>query len=123
MIETTNRDWGFWGTVVSFLEHTPYAAENTQLYWELAIDGITSLTECSENTACSFLDSTYGRHFADRFLDKLYRSNDAEDAMATTIVEYDLMPVRRSLARDLGSAHGMRLLRALLQHFSQQHTS
>ena len=67
MLPTTrNEGWGFWGTMGG------YASEA----WPLAMAAITDATEASGASAedvRTFLDSRFGRHFADSVHDALYQ--------------------------------------------------
>ncbi len=54
---TQNREWGFFGTMSHHADH--------ERAWDIALAFIAGTTGCSLDTTRAFLDSRYGRHFAD----------------------------------------------------------
>ncbi len=74
---TRNEDWGFYGTMKG------RAAEA----WPLAMAAVSKATGASLDSARLFLDSSFGRHFADEVLNALHAGQTlaaAIDATATT---------------------------------------
>jgi hypothetical protein len=55
ILPTENQDWGFWGTM---REHSADA-------WRIAFTAIHNATSTDPASVRAFLDSRYGRHFAD----------------------------------------------------------
>lgn len=54
---TSNAAWGFHGTIAQYADAVPA--------WPSAMTAIAAATGCSLNEVRDFLDSRYGRHFAD----------------------------------------------------------
>jgi hypothetical protein len=55
---TQNEAWGFYGTMTQ-------AGTDGDASWAEAMTAITTATGCTPNEVRAFLDSRYGRHFAD----------------------------------------------------------
>ena len=55
ILPTENQDWGFWGTM----------REHAQQAWPIAFTAIHNATSTDPASVRAFLDSRYGRHFAD----------------------------------------------------------
>ena len=71
--QTQNREWGFFGTISHHAD--PERA------WDIALAFIAGTTGCSPDATRAFLDSRYGRHFADEVSNHLA----AEKALASAI--------------------------------------
>jgi hypothetical protein len=67
-IVSRNESFGFFGTVRAHAE--PCEA------WTLEVQAIWNATGCSDEAVCAFLDSRYGRHFADEVVDVLLSGKD-----------------------------------------------
>ena len=59
---TQNEDWGFWGTM----------NEHASAAWPLAVSAVAEATGEDGDTVRAFLDSRYGRHFADEVQSGLF---------------------------------------------------
>ena len=57
---TENPEWGFFGTMTRQAPASP-----TEAAWNAALTAIVAATACTPDEARVFLDSRYGRHFAD----------------------------------------------------------
>lgn len=71
---TNNPGWGFYGTMAGHAEQA----------WPHAVEIIARVTGESEEDVGRFLDSTYGRHFADEVHDQLLRGHSLADAISVT---------------------------------------
>lgn len=60
---TNNPGWGFYGTM----------GDHAEQAWPIAIEAITRTTGQPEEDVGTFLDSKYGRHFADEVHNQLTR--------------------------------------------------
>lgn len=58
IVSSNNPEWGFWGTM----------AEQAKPAWPLAMTAISEATGQPLQVVREFLDSSYGRHFADSVL-------------------------------------------------------
>ncbi|SDY92007.1 hypothetical protein [Nitrosomonas sp. Nm33] len=68
---TQNETWDFWGTME---KHTNEA-------WPLAMIAIADATNQPLESARLFLDSRFGRHFADDVLNQLHAGQTLPDAI------------------------------------------
>ena len=82
MLQSQDQWYGFWGSMGD-------AAETA---WALALPAIVTATGCEEDEVRDFLDSRYGRHFADT--------------------------IENQLCKLIGIIHGERRIDDLLQFFS-----
>ncbi|WP_412771280.1 hypothetical protein [Ralstonia syzygii] len=76
MPATRNEGWGFYGTM----------RERAAEAWPLAMTTVSKATGSSLEAMCLFLDSSFGRHFADEVLNALHAGQvlaAAIDAAAT----------------------------------------
>lgn len=63
MIETQNREWGFWGALRS--RYTGASEKSMQTAWVQAVKALTAVGY-TEEEARTVLDSSLGRHMADQ---------------------------------------------------------
>jgi len=95
-----NEAWGFFGTITHHAE--PRAA------WALALPMIAEATGCSFDEVRAFLDSRYGRHFADMCAGRM--TADAagnEAAIRATVDQWMGWQTGRAESRDLGVPVGL----------------
>jgi len=65
ILETQNREWGFWGTTSN-----NYSKKQTQQRWNDAFETLLELSGAEAEEVRLLLDSRYGRHFADQCVDE-----------------------------------------------------
>jgi hypothetical protein len=97
VLETKNRDWGFWGTMG---EHAPTA-------WPQAFAAIQNATGAEPHAVRAFLDSRYGRHFADGVISQMYAGECLADAMAKITAEWMGWRITLRTSRDTGIPAGL----------------
>ena len=61
VIPTSNKEWGYWGTICG----SPIGKDNAAAAWGVAFISIQRETGASPEAVRDFLDSPLGRHFAD----------------------------------------------------------
>jgi hypothetical protein len=93
---TNNPGWGFYGTMAGHAEQA----------WPLAVEIITRTTHEPEADVGTFLDSTYGRHFADEVQDELRRGHNLALAIERTAAAWQDRRIGRSSSRYTGIPHG-----------------
>jgi hypothetical protein len=100
VLETKNREWGFWGTM------NERAAEA----WPLAFRAIQEATGADADAVRAFLDSRYGRHFADGVNGNLwgfYIHTNVADAVAKITAEWMGWRITARTARETGIPAGL----------------
>lgn len=95
-----NEGWGFFGTISHHAE--PRAA------WDMAFRAIASATKCEPWEVRAFLDSRYGRHFADEVamgLDEDPAKNQA--AIDAAVARWMTWTITRRTSQDTGIPAGL----------------
>ena len=109
---TNNSTWGFHGTIAA------HADAGTA--WPLAMTAIADATGCTPDEVHAFLDSRYGRHFADDVLNGLTEHQPLADAIAAAIAaatrKWMGWTVGRAAARENGIPRGLPYLSGLVIH-------
>jgi len=105
-LATKNEDWGFWGTMQ---EHAPAA-------WPLASEAITAATGCEPEQVRAFLDSRFGRHFADEVQNHLYVGKDLAQAVHAATQKWMGWNIGRHTAKDYGIPRGLPYLTGFVIH-------
>ena len=99
ILPTENQDWGFWGTM----------REHAQQAWPIAFTAIHNATSTDPASVRAFLDSRYGRHFADGVNGEMHHGASLSDAIAKASAERHLpflvKPLSLVLMDDLQVAH------------------
>jgi hypothetical protein len=85
---TRNEAWGFWGTMEG----------HAQAAWPLAMNAIAEATGEPFEAVRAFLDSRFGRHFADEVHNALDRGHALPEAIAAT--------TRKWMGRTIGPRNG-----------------
>ncbi len=107
--QTQNREWGFFGTITHHAE--PSAA------WDMAFRAIAAATGEPSWSVCAFLDSRYGRHFADdcsNGMDDDARKNQA--AIDAAVTRWMGWRISASDARETGTPRGLPYLTGYVVH-------
>jgi len=84
ILPTENQDWGFWSTM----------REHAQQAWPIAFTG-------------AFLDSRYGRHFADGVNSQMHHGASLADAIAKTTAEWMGWRITQRTSRETGIPAGL----------------
>lgn len=103
----TNTEWGFYGTVA----HSSDAAAA----WPIAFWAICETTGCDGETAREFLDSRYGRHFADDVVNAL-ATHTLADAIAATTARWMGWRISVRTSRETGIPRGLPYLTGFVLH-------
>ena len=75
---TENESWGFWGSMEAD------AAEA----WRIALPAIVRTVGVSPEGARAFLDSRFGRHFADDVLNQMHQGRSLPEAIEAAITQW-----------------------------------
>jgi hypothetical protein len=94
---TENQDWGFWGTM----------AEHAAAAWPIASKAIREATDADRHAVRAFLDSRYGRHFADGVNCQMHHGASLADAIAKTTAEWMGWRITRRTSRETGIPAGL----------------
>ncbi|MFM7302572.1 MAG: hypothetical protein ACKO4X_04510, partial [Alphaproteobacteria bacterium] len=106
ILPTENQDWGFWGTM---REHAAEA-------WPIAFTAIHNATSTDPASVRAFLDSRYGRHFADGVNSQMHYGASLADAIAKTTAEWMGWRITQRTSRETGSTRNCwRLRRSICQ--------
>ena len=103
---TQNDAWGFWGTM----------NEQAEAAWPLAVTAISDATGQPLETVRIFLDSRYGRHFADDVLNQLHTSRALVDAVNAATQRWMGWTIGRQTSKDYGIPRGMPYLTGFVIH-------
>ena len=98
-IASRNEARGFYGSIAQHAE--PNQA------WALAVAGITKSTGRCDQAVRDFLDSRYGRHFADEVAMGLCGGRDLPRAIAETIERWMDRRIDAAIERELGIPEGL----------------
>jgi hypothetical protein len=97
ILPTENQDWGFWGTM---REHAADA-------WPIAFTAIHNATSTDPASVRAFLDSRYGRHFADGVNSQMHHGASLQDAIAKTTAEWMGWRITQCTSRETGIPAGL----------------
>ncbi|EME69988.1 hypothetical protein H261_10577 [Paramagnetospirillum caucaseum] len=109
ILPTTNTDWGFFGTMA---DHADPAEA-----WKMAMLAIQTATGCPDTAVRDFLDSTFGRHFADDVANGLFAGKILMVAVDATVARWMAWTISRRTARETGIPHGLPYLTGFATHF------
>lgn len=98
-LPSQNEAWGFFGTI----RHHAEPAEA----WRLASLHIAAETGVSEEAVRAFLDSRYGRHFADDVTNALFGGLDLPAAIDSAIERWMNWRINRRIEDELGIPRGL----------------
>jgi hypothetical protein len=99
-LPSLNLDWGFWNTMN---EHATAA-------WPLASEAIATATGCEPEQVRAFLDSRFGRHFADDVQNGLFVDCNLKDAIDKATAKWMGWTIGRITAKETGIPRGMAYL-------------
>jgi hypothetical protein len=101
-----NEAWGFWGTM----------NEQAAAAWPLAMTAISGATGEPLDTVRAFLDSRFGRHFADGVLDQMHARRALGDAIDAATREWMGWTIGRQTSKDYGIPRGLPYLTGFVIH-------
>ena len=102
--ETQNECWGFWGTM----------GQQAPAAWPLAATTIASATGKCLPAVRAFLDSRYGREFADDVRDGQRAGHGLQEAIASTARNWMAANLGKQTSRRYGIPAGMPSLKGLV---------
>jgi hypothetical protein len=108
ILPTRNETWGFHGTIRHRAD--PGAA------WPIAVQTISATTRCSDDAVRDFLDSAWGRHFADEVSNELFQGHDLKTAIETAADRWMKWKIDSRTERKYGIPRGLPYLTGLLTH-------
>ena len=97
---TRNEAWGFWGTMN---EHAAAA-------WPMAMAAIADATGEDLDNVRAFLDSRFGRHYADEVHNGLYVGKPLKGAIDAATQKWMGWTIGRQTSKDYGIPRGMAYL-------------
>ncbi len=103
---TQNESWGFWGAM----------KEQANAAWPLAMTAISDATGQTLESVRIFLDSRYGRHFADDVLNQMDAGNGLADAINAATQRWMTWKIGRVTNRDHGIPRGLPYLTGFVIH-------
>ena len=103
---TQNEGWGFWGTMGGYASAA----------WPLAMNAISDATGQDLDSVRVFLDSRYGRHFADEVHNATHTGQPLQQAIATATQKWMTWKTDRRSCKDLGIQVGLHYLKGLVIH-------
>ncbi len=103
---TQNEAWGFWGTM----------NEHASAAWPLAMTAISDATSQPLESVQAFLDSRYGRHFADDVQNGLYRCQTLADAINAATQQWMGWKIGRQTSKQYGIPRGLPYLTGFVIH-------
>ena len=97
---TRNEGWGFWGTM----------GGHASVAWPLAMQAIAATTGEDFDNVRAFLDSRYGRHYADEVHNGLYTGKPLKDAIDAATQKWMGWTISSRTSFDYGIPRGMAYL-------------
>ena len=98
-LASQNESWGFFGTI-------RHHAEPNQA-WALAMQAIGKTTGCQDEAVRDFLDSRYGRHFADHAVNALLGRLELAAAIDSAVERWMRWTIDSRIERELGIPQGL----------------
>ncbi|MDP2431805.1 MAG: hypothetical protein Q8O33_07220 [Pseudomonadota bacterium] len=103
---TQNDAWGFFGTM----------NEQADAAWPLAMRAVAEATGQSLETVRIFMDSRYGRHFADSVLNQMHYGASLEAAIAAATEQWMGWTIGRITSKEYGIPRGLPYLTGFVVH-------
>ena len=103
---TQNEDWGFFGTL----------NENAQVAWPIAMTAISDATGQPFESVRLFLDSRYGRHFADDVLNEMLRGQTIQQAIDAATTRWMGWTIGLPTSKQYGIPRGLPYLTGFVIH-------
>jgi hypothetical protein len=108
-MQTNNEAWGFYGTI-------RHHADPAQA-WPLAMRAIGEAAGCTDEAVRDFLDSRYGRHFADDVANGVFDGLEMEAAIDAAIGRWMGWTTDGCMESELGIPRGLPYLTGLVTHY------
>jgi hypothetical protein len=105
-LPTQNEAWGFWGTM----------GADARSAWPLAMHRIAAVTEQPLESVRIFLDSRFGRHFADGVQGRLGQGEALERAIDLTVEEWMSWRIKRAVKETHDVPQDLPYLYAFVAH-------
>ena len=119
ILPSHNEDYGFFGTMTRCPERDRRSAEVWTLASRLIAEAIRADSEDEMIGIRDFLDSRWGRHFADDVIGNLTGcSISLETAITATIAKWQDWCISRRTQREEGIPAGLPYLTGWVQHFA-----
>jgi hypothetical protein len=103
---TRNEGWGFWGTM----------GGHASVAWPLAMNAVAAATGENLDTIRAFLDSRYGRHFADEVHNGLFDGKNLKDAIDAVTTKWMGWTINRQTSKEYGIPRGLPYLTGFVIH-------
>jgi len=107
-LPTQNEEWGFFGTI----RH--HADSNAA--WPVAMAQVAQATGADQDEVRAFLDSRYGRHFADDCANGLVDGLALDAAIAAAVARWMGWRIGRRTSRETGIPVGLPYLTGFVHH-------
>lgn len=107
MIQTRNPRYGFYGVMLE-------QGENADEAWSAALLGITSLTNCDDESVRDFLDSRLGRHFADTVHTHRVHSLTLSQCIMLAVIEWHGYRIGKAVRKTFDIPPGADYLTAMV---------
>lgn len=108
ILPTENEAHGYFNTISEVAD--PQAA------WHRAFAAIHAVTQCGPDEVRAFLDSRYGRHFADEVADFLRVEGDLERAVNKAVARWMGWRISANTARQYDIPRGLPYLTGFVVH-------
>jgi len=103
---TQNEAWGFFGSM----------NDNASAAWPIAMTAISDATGQPLESVRMFLDSRYGRHFADDVLNEMFHGYDLTSAIAQATQRWMGWTIGRQTSKQYGIPKGLPYLTGFVIH-------
>ena len=114
ILPTRNEAWGYWGTTDRMESDRAVDVADA---WRIACTAIATATGAGPEGVRDFLDSRFGRHFADEVANELHQGKALEHAIAATIARWMGWRIDRRTSRETGIPVGLPWLTGFATHF------
>ena len=104
---TQNEEYGFFGTM----------GRKSKKAWNLAMTSIAQATDTELYQVQAFLDSRYGRHFADEVRNNMYDGMKLAEAIQEAIGKWMGWTISKATHRDFGIPEGLPYLQGMVIHY------
>lgn len=105
---TENPAWGFWGTL----------GAQAPAGWPQAVVSIANATGLCVEAAREFLDSRFGRHFADDVQNHMHAGAELPQAIALATQQWMAWRISRDCSKRYGIPRGLPYLMGMVGHAS-----
>ena len=107
-LPTQNQAWGFFGSTANFAD--------ADTAWSIAFPAVAKATGASAEGVRDFLDSRYGRHFADEVHNGLHAGLGLAGAIDAAITRWMGWTISRTISRETGIPKGLPYLTGFVNH-------